>query len=266
MRSMSQLVPGTGDGLTLTGTPWSDQLRGEGGLDTISGLEGHDFLEGWGGNDVLEGGSGDDGLVGGEGNDQLAGGEGSDVAIFSGYFSDYNISYDSATRSYTLQDQLVWRDGTDTVQGVENFAFADGMRSMSQLVLGAGDGLTLTGTPWSDQLRGEGGLDTISGLEGHDFLEGWGGNDVLESVSGDDGLVGGEGNDQLAGGEVSDVAILSGYFVDYNIIYDGATRRYTLQDQLVWRDGTTTVQRVDNLAFADGMRSMSQLVPGAGDG
>jgi Ca2+-binding RTX toxin-like protein len=57
-----------------------------------------------------------------------------DRAILRGNFADYQISYDSATHQYTLVDQAPGRDGTDVIQNVEYFGFADGMKTAGQLV------------------------------------------------------------------------------------------------------------------------------------
>ena len=92
------------------------------------------FYEGTEGHDGLIGGEEDDGFSGAGGDDTIEGGAGMDTAIFHGNFSDYAISYDSATHKYTLVDQVAGRDGTDVVHGVESFYFADGMRSLGQLV------------------------------------------------------------------------------------------------------------------------------------
>ena len=57
-----------------------------------------------------------------------------DRMFLRGNFADYTITYDSATHEYTLVDQAPGRDGTDVIKNVENFAFADGMKTAGQLV------------------------------------------------------------------------------------------------------------------------------------
>jgi len=155
-------------------------------MATFEGTSGHDEL--WGGNE-------DDILIGHGGDDLLDGGPGNDLAVFSGNFSDYAISYDSASHQYTLVDQVAGRDGTDVVQGVEYFAFLDGMHTLGELVPGAGDGQVLNGTPDYDNLVGGAGFDTIYGFDGGDQLRGMGGDDVLDGGAGWDMLEGGPGRD-----------------------------------------------------------------------
>src|SRR5439155_401139 len=142
------------------------------GLDSLSGLEGNDFLDGMDADDVLDGGDGDDTLFGGGGDDRLDGGSGMDTAILRGNFADYAISYDSVSHQYTLVDQAPERDGTDIVHGVENFAFADGMKNFGLLFPYAGDGLALVSFPSRRSSELSTGLDSLSGLEGNDFLDG----------------------------------------------------------------------------------------------
>src|SRR5437667_2546037 len=109
--------------------------------------------------DVLDGCEGDAALLGGHSYPTRRSSDLMDTAILRGNFADYAISYDSVSHQYTLVDQAPERDGTDIVHGVENFAFADGMKNFRQLVPHAGDGLTLVGTAYSDLLAGSTGLD-----------------------------------------------------------------------------------------------------------
>src|SRR2546425_439115 len=149
--------------------------------DVLYGTSDADFIDGQGGNDQLDGGDGDDTLIGGGGDDRIDGGAGmGDRMFLRGNFSDYSISYDSATNQYTLVDQAPGRDGTDIVKGVEFFNFADGVKNFGELVLHAGDGLTVTGTANDDFVAGSYGLDSLSGLRGNDFLDGQDGDDTLD--------------------------------------------------------------------------------------
>jgi Ca2+-binding RTX toxin-like protein len=163
---------------------------------------------------VLEGGDGDDTLNGSQGDDRLEGGNGQDVALYMGAYGEYDISYDSAANQYTIADRMPGRDGTDLVRDVENFHFADGPRTVTQLVPGAapaGPAFTITGTAGDDySLYGTLGDDRISGLDGHDSLFGETGNDELLGGEGHDSLRGGEGNDLLAGGAGWDYLVGAG--------------------------------------------------------
>ncbi|HKU08318.1 MAG TPA: hypothetical protein VJR30_19820, partial [Bradyrhizobium sp.] len=84
---------------------------------------------------VLNGGAGNDTITGGGGNDTIIGGSGTDTAVYSGSRADYLITYTSSTSTYTIADQRVGSpDGTDSVTGVENFQFADGVYASSSFV------------------------------------------------------------------------------------------------------------------------------------
>ncbi len=65
----------------LTGTPYSDKLRGNRNDNVIIGLGGNDLIFGRFGNDLLDGGDGNDVLIGGNGDDILIGGNGRDILI-----------------------------------------------------------------------------------------------------------------------------------------------------------------------------------------
>ncbi|MEI7934805.1 MAG: hypothetical protein WCH30_07105, partial [Chlorobiaceae bacterium] len=124
------LYGGNGDDWVGGGTG-NDWLEGGDGNDTCHGGSGNDSLYGGAGNDSLDGGDGEDLLTGGAGNDTLYGGSGNDTAVFSGNFTDYIISYNFATSTYSVLDRVAGRDGVDVVNGVETFQFADGTRATS---------------------------------------------------------------------------------------------------------------------------------------
>jgi Ca2+-binding RTX toxin-like protein len=121
---------------TVTGTPGNDTLTpgypyiGDFVLD---GGAGNDTITGLIGNDTLLGGTGDDYLYGGPGNDSLDGGDGNDTAIFTDLHTNYTISYNSATSTFTIAAKGSGTDGTDMVTNVENFIFADGIFTADQL-------------------------------------------------------------------------------------------------------------------------------------
>ncbi|MBC5785395.1 hypothetical protein H8N03_20780 [Ramlibacter sp. USB13] len=266
--SIADLVPGEGDGVSLTGTSEGDVLVGGMGYDTLTGLEGNDLLDGGDGGDILWGWEGDDRLRGGRGDDMLSGGDGRDVAEFSGSRADYTVSWDAATRLYTISHTSPWgTDGTDIVAGVEYFQFADGMRSIADLVPGVGDGMRIIGTSGDDFLAGDAGYDELWGGRGNDRLDGGDAGDTLHGMDGDDQLRGGRGDDVLDGGAGRDVAEFSGMRADYLVTWDAATRQYTLANTSPWGgDGTDVVSGVEHFYFADGVRSIADLLPGEGDG
>ncbi|MEI6639197.1 MAG: VCBS domain-containing protein, partial [Chlorobium sp.] len=105
----------------------------------------------------LEGGKGNDTLTGGKGNDVLDGGAATDTTVFSGNYADYTMSYDAATKTWTIQDKRADRDGTDTVTNVERLQFADGYE-----FLGAAGDDTLTGGAGTDTVTYSNALAAIT--------------------------------------------------------------------------------------------------------
>jgi Ca2+-binding RTX toxin-like protein len=146
----------------------------------------------------LQGGGGDDVLTGLQGNDTLDGGNGSDAAIFSGSRSDYLISLDASTGTYTVRDLRTGStaDGVDQVRNVETFVFADGAVATAAL---------FDGYPAS--IVGDDGDNTPTGTSNDDYLSGLGGNDTLVGFGGQDLLDGGAGDDTLDGGDGIDTAV-----------------------------------------------------------
>lgn len=246
-------------GILVTGTEGNDvALLGDFGPDTIYGLGGNDDLYGYERNDLLDAGEGDDSLEGGEGDDTLIGGLGNDTAYFEGNYVEYNITYDSATGTYTL-GHYCGCDGLDVVTGVEVFEFNDTTKLASELIPAA---LLLDGTADPDFLIGEGNDDTLNGEGGDDTLDGWGGNDQLNGGADFDLLNGYGGNDTLDGGYGLDTAYYGGNFADYTITYYAATETFDIVDSKAWRDGADVVTSVETFAFADAVLGVGDLVAG----
>lgn len=144
----------------LTGTDFSDTLRGNHTQNTLYGLAGDDTLNGRKGNDALYGGSGDDLLLGGEGADILSGGAGIDTAAYWTAWS--GVTADLAG--------IVENEGDaagDTYSEIENLA----------------------GSDFDDFLYGDAGNNEISGGNGDDHLTGREGNDRLTGGAGADVFV-----------------------------------------------------------------------------
>ena len=99
---------------TLSGTYVNDDLFGGLGNDTLRGFRGNDRLFGEQGDDRLEGGSG---------NDTLYGGEGIDTAVYSGTYSQYQVT--STAGVFTVTDTVANRDNTDTLYGIQKLQFSD---------------------------------------------------------------------------------------------------------------------------------------------
>ncbi len=119
------------EGFTITGSSSANRVIGAQGNDTI--------LLG-GGNDTVNGNTGDDSITGGGGNDSIYGGAGNDTAVYFGDWADYDIYFDPISGEVTIRDERSGSpDGTDQVliigaDKVENFQFADGTLTASQLL------------------------------------------------------------------------------------------------------------------------------------
>ncbi|MBI5330572.1 MAG: cadherin-like domain-containing protein, partial [Betaproteobacteria bacterium] len=103
-------------------------------IENAIGGSGNDTLMGNAVNNALTGGVGNDTLQGGLGNDALDGGDGSDIAVFSGSKSEYLVAYNGS--GFTVSDSVLGNgdEGTDTLNGIEIFRFADGDFSSQDFV------------------------------------------------------------------------------------------------------------------------------------
>ena len=181
-----------GDNIENLSSVFIGDFRATGnGLDnTMSAGGGEDMLEGKGGNDILIGYSGGDTLIGGDGNDILLGGSGAE-------------ELNGAVVGKAAGDALYGDDGFDTAsyEGASQRVKA----ALDGSFEGEGDALYdsfssiegLTGTGFSDILRGDGNANRLSGGGGNDILQGGAGTDVLVGGSGQDLLQGGAGNDRF---------------------------------------------------------------------
>src|SRR5262249_18114285 len=106
-----------GSGLTGVGNNQGDSLFGDGTYATK--------LTGGAGGDYIVGGSGNDTIAGGGGDDAIYGGSGTDTAVYSGNRSDYTITFDADTSTFTVQDNRPNHDGSDTLKDIEYLQFAD---------------------------------------------------------------------------------------------------------------------------------------------
>lgn len=99
---------------------------GGAGNDFLLGGAAADRLEGGSGGDTLIGNGGNDELLGGTGPDLLDGGLGNDVAVYAVARSTATIVYDSVKRALAVTTAA---EGADTVTGVEQLRFSDGLFS-----------------------------------------------------------------------------------------------------------------------------------------
>ena len=198
---------------SLTGTAGSDVLSGALGADTIDGGDGNDFLTGGANNDTINGGAGTQ-----------------DQANYRGAVSEYVIT-DNGNGSFTIQDTVANRDGTDTLTDVEYLWFDVGP---SRIPIATYANQNIVGTAGTDQLTGGVGADTI---------DGGGGNDFITGGKGDDSINGGSGTD--------DQANYTGSQAQYTIV-DNEDGTYTVTDLVANRDGTDTLTNIEFLWFNTG--------------
>jgi len=173
------------------------------GTDSLSGNTLANRLDGGAGDDLLTGLDGDDTLIGGAGNDSMNGGNGTDTVVFSGLLESYVITYNEISLTYSFTSLTT---GVDTVNGVENFVFSDGIsRSGGQLI-----GQTFAGSTANDVMSGTAGDDHLNGDDGRDVLNGLSGVDVLDGGGGIDTMIGGYGDDTYVVDHVLDIVRESG--------------------------------------------------------
>ncbi|NBC34341.1 MAG: hypothetical protein GVY13_16815 [Alphaproteobacteria bacterium] len=118
----ASIVVGGNDGDSLDGTADANSLYGAGGDDSLQALEGDDTVLGDGGDDTLTGGAGDD---------RLEGGDGTDTAAFTGVQADYTVTEVGADVRIA---SLTASDGSDLLNGIESYRFADGTFTLSMLL------------------------------------------------------------------------------------------------------------------------------------
>lgn len=202
------------DGTLLSTQAWgseqNDVVAGSPSADTLYGLGGNDTLIGMEGPDLLDGGDGDDLLYADIGNDTIEGGLGWDTAQFSGQRNDYRVQVEASGTILVSDLRPGSPEGSDRLNGVEHFRFADGDFSLEAMQRGQIGSLAddlATGTPLDDihrygpvsyapdgvALTGARGFDTIvTGQGGYDRV-------LFENLSRDHLTVQRSGNDLVLG-------------------------------------------------------------------
>jgi Ca2+-binding RTX toxin-like protein len=178
--------------------------------DTITTLTGKSTLayrmSGGLGNDTLTGGTGADVFEGGAGSDSIVGGDGAaiDRAVFSGNYADYEVSDQSSSGSLTVAHKLSGPNGTDTLSGIEELAFADRVVKLGAADVVATKQVDTNGDQKIDTAytTGTGSADTIDFASSAlvNFVDAGAGNDNVKSGSGADTFVLGVGSDTVDGG------------------------------------------------------------------
>lgn len=159
-----------------------DILIGNTVRNELTGGRGDDMLDGRAGNDVLHGNEGDDLLAGRADRDRLFG-DGGDDRLFGG----------------TDNDRLNGGDGNDLLDG------------------GTGNDILL-GSDGRDRLLGGDGRDQLFGGADNDRLIGGGGGDIINGGGGRDVLVGGGGADAFIFGPGRDVARITDFTDNIDMI------------------------------------------------
>ncbi len=180
--------------------------------DQLIGTARDDLLDAGDGDDTLNGAAGDDILIAGPGHDLLDGGDGTDTVNFRGNFTEYSFSQTDNDGTiifnhlYPTNPRIT--DGTEEVQNVELYTFADFSLTHSQLL-----NSVFTATPEQTELNGTDNQDflfastssiTINGLGGNDILIGSASNDTLNGGAGDDTFVYSGSDDHFIGDSGND--------------------------------------------------------------
>ena len=166
---------------TVTGLAF---INGGGGTDSIIGSGFADDLRGGAGADSLSGGDGSDTLNGGAGIDMLSGGNGDDTFVITGTQAQSDIMNGGA--------------GTDSilVTGTSNVTLAGFNATASSIETWQGNGHGIVGNGAAN-IVDLSGLSTVTGLA---FVDGGSGADTITGSGFSDDLRGGNGNDAIIGG------------------------------------------------------------------
>ncbi len=141
------------------------------GIENLTGSAFSDTLKGNAGDNILNGGAGDDTLIATAGQDQFHGGDGIDTVSYDGMTSGVTVDLNAFSFQFINNNTQQWLDSIENVTGS---AFAD----------------KLTGTAGANALNGGAGNDLLIGGLGHDTLTGGAGNDIFAFKSVDESPVG----------------------------------------------------------------------------
>jgi Ca2+-binding RTX toxin-like protein len=212
-----------GTGATVCdGNPVTPGFEGTDGPETINGTSAAEVIVAWGGDDIIYGGGGNDVICGGSGNDliygeaghdNIAAGSGNDT-VNAGSESDYILgsagddTIDGGTNEFGVADEVWYWDAP--APGVGGYGVDLDLALTPTMAFATHGTDTLTnvegaaGSPFDDQLRGDGSYNSFFGDAGVDLLDGRGGSDKLYGGQGNDTLYGGADNDGLNGNEGDD--------------------------------------------------------------
>lgn len=256
----ANIIIGSANDDTLTGTNGADQIYGLGGDDTIYGLAGNDTIMPGSGYDSVYAGDGDDVIEMTLDNsfDTVHGGAGHDT-----------LSYAAETVGLTVNMASgVVYDGSysDNFTGIE--VFIGGMGN--DQITGSSGNDTIYGGIGSDSIIGNLGDDVLYGEVGNDTLEGGDGNDVLDGGTGNDSLAGGSGADTVYGGTGDDMIFLT--LDNANDSIDGGTGSDTIsfwtetsRIEVSLNAGTFTYTGSDSHTYTDTITNVENVTGGSGN-
>jgi Ca2+-binding RTX toxin-like protein len=109
---------------------------GDGGVTYVESQVTETQIIGGQGSDTILGGAGDDKMSGEGGDDTLLGGGGTDTAVFSGDLSNFDVTYDAGSDTFTVTDQNAadGDEGTDTLSEIEVFDFNGVLYTKADLI------------------------------------------------------------------------------------------------------------------------------------
>lgn len=205
-------------------------LQGTANGDTITGSSDREIIETHAGDDSIHSTDGDDTILSGEGNDTIQ--VGHDVFINSGSGSDTIIIQKQAYTTITINQFDVNNDVIDlSAFDVNDFAHFGELLAATKLndsedtsiALGNGQTIILQeinpdelsadhfiGTAANPFYEGSNEADTLTGGNQNEGFKGLAGNDLLIGQDGDDYLDGGTGNDTIMGGNDNDTILGGG--------------------------------------------------------
>ncbi|MGB0934868.1 MAG: putative Ig domain-containing protein [Alphaproteobacteria bacterium] len=214
--TVQDVIFGTENQDSLTGTLGADIIEALGDNDTVSGdsaghlhtqIAGDDIIEGGAGNDAIYGDAAFDMMYSVGGDDTIDGGSGNDVIIGDAGGATGSAYGGSLVSSVGGDDIIHSGDGDDVIIGdAKNFLWYGSKGGDDYIDAGAGDDFIFgdsgshmldTSEGGDDTILGGAGNDTIfgdtggsdNGLGGDDFIDGGAGVDTVYGQSGDDTIV-----------------------------------------------------------------------------
>jgi Ca2+-binding RTX toxin-like protein len=158
-------------------------INGTANNDTLTGTVDTDIINGLAGNDIITGGAGTDGMDGGEGSDLYIVAATSDHAAAE--FADTGaIGTDEVRFTSTTPNATLTLYAGDT--GIEKVAIGTGTAAAAVTTATTALNINASALSYGITLAGNNGANVLTGGSGNDTLTGGAGNDVLDGGSGFD--------------------------------------------------------------------------------